>query len=142
MDSGGSNDATLHTFEEADGFTQIHFSRPILASDAQDRPINVGEDTNMIFAWHATSDTLTYHGPLSRGKVTITVIEETGGESASSSLGGSLELGDGAYKLVWEIVKSPGRKLLQDDQGLVRFTETVSGEGVHLNAGSAAQTGI
>lgn len=129
VDGGGSNDAKLHTFEEADGFTQVHFSRPVAATDSQDRPINIGSETNMIFAWHPTSDTLAYHGPLSRGKAVINVVEVSEGEPAASVFGGSLDLGDGAYKLMWEIAPSSGRRLLQNGQGLVHFTQTVSGEG-------------
>lgn len=103
-DMGGSNDAVLHKFEEANGFTELHFSRPLEATDDWDYPISEGEEVKIIFAWHDTSDALTYHGFESRGKASIGGSgEEEPAAPPAMILGGSLELGDGAYSLSWEV---------------------------------------
>lgn len=126
VDMGGSNDATLHTFEESNGFTELHFSRPLEAIDDLDRPVTIGEEVKIIFAWHDTSDALTYHGFASRGKSSITVNEEGSGGDAPAAmiLGGSLELGDGAYTLTWE-VDQPS----DGDEQMVHFMQKTTGTG-------------
>lgn len=70
--SGGSSDVTLYEFSEQDGFTEIHFSRPLDTGDATDRIINKDQPTNIIYAW-GSADALAYHGVSNRGKDTITV---------------------------------------------------------------------
>ncbi|GMH33879.1 hypothetical protein BSKO_01713 [Bryopsis sp. KO-2023] len=134
VDEGGSNDVTLQAFEEKDGFTKIHFSRPLEATDDKDRAINLDAETKFIFAWHETSDALEYHGIGNRGKVAVTLSEgggsgDGGDEGGEIVLGGSLELADGAYKVSWIVDQPAGRKLLQDGGQKVHFTATLEGEG-------------
>ncbi|GMH46196.1 hypothetical protein BSKO_14164 [Bryopsis sp. KO-2023] len=59
---GGRNDVELISGSEIAGVTKIEFRRKLSTGDSRDRDINSSGLTDIIFAYHATSDTLMYHG--------------------------------------------------------------------------------
>ena len=59
---GGSDDVEMISGSQVGGVTSIEFRRKIDTGDKYDRPIKTKGETDIIFAWHSTSDVLIYHG--------------------------------------------------------------------------------
>lgn len=127
--SAGTNDITFHASSENDGYTEIHFSRPLVTNDPMDHEILLNEENKLIYAYHESSDELSYHGFLTRGKSSFkinTLDDNNMSLNDEQDLNShELTLNDGIYKLRWEIMSNDD----DDDIGHVKFDVTVENEG-------------
>ncbi|GMH46195.1 hypothetical protein BSKO_14163 [Bryopsis sp. KO-2023] len=130
-DMGGTDDLAEKSCSIEDGYIKASFERPLTTEDDNDREIP-SSNIPLIYAYHASSDGIGYHGVSGRGVVDIDVTSGSGGDSEGSPEdllavefddGASKELAEG-YKVWWKLVdqEAPGRRLLgevSDDQEII-----------------------
>eukprot|EP00898_Chlorokybus_atmophyticus_P007760 jgi/Chlat1/7986/Chrsp7S07774 len=94
---GGTSDVLSYSGTQTSAGTTIVFMRKLVTGDAKDRDI-ASKLTKVIYAWHATDDTLLYHGTSNRGMYTTNLLANTSYEAPAPAPAPSSPTENSAHK--------------------------------------------